>query len=373
MATDCTYCGSQDPCTCVDGVDGVDGKDGRGISKVDIAEEGGSVYLDVTYSDGAVERVLLPVTSGSVGPTGPAGADGDDGSSSLFYSSTGTPPSGFGDDGDWAVNVDGDIFTKSSSTWTATGDSLVGPQGPTGLTGAAGADGADGVDGIDGVDGNNGFGYDSTFCGDSIDVLDTAATTVTGISITTSKAYNVGSRVRFAEASNPATNYFEGVITSYDPNTGATEIGGIDVKEGSGTISNWTVSITGDTDIVNSDYTTGEITYETRWSDTATSGYYGISVKVDNDARSVNICGGADQSSTGSITSSPIKIGEISASYIPAESVFVPVTIHNTTAGDYIEAHIEISKTSGDVNLVGYDVPSGEDVTVHVSGTYRLV
>lgn len=55
--------------------------------------------------------------------------------------------------------------------------------------------------------------------------------------------YVPGSRVRFASASSPATNYMEGVVTAY---AGTTLTATIDRIAGSGTHTDWNLSITGD-------------------------------------------------------------------------------------------------------------------------------
>ena len=55
-------------------------------------------------------------------------------------------------------------------------------------------------------------------------------------------AYTAGARVRAADASNPSTNWMEGVVTSY---SGTTLVFTADKKLGSGTLTNWTINLTG--------------------------------------------------------------------------------------------------------------------------------
>lgn len=131
----------------------------------------------------------------------------------------------------WNVNIAGELGDQGATG--ATG--LQGPQGLTGPTGATGATGAIGADG---------FGYDS-LSATSTDILDTAATTVT-MTIATDKAYQIGSRVRFADQASPTVNYFEGVVTSYSTATGVMDVGSVNVKSGTGTIADWGVSIAGE-------------------------------------------------------------------------------------------------------------------------------
>lgn len=90
----------------------------------------------------------------------------------------------------------------------------------------------------------DGYGYNAT-SKTLIDVIDTASTTVTA-KIEVRKAYVVGTRVRFADVDAPTANYFEGVVTAYSVSTGVISLGGIDVKEGSGSHDDWSVSVAGE-------------------------------------------------------------------------------------------------------------------------------
>ncbi len=96
-----------------------------------------------------------------------------------------------------------------------------------------------------GPKGDDGRGYDAT-SSTSLDTLDTAATTAS-LTITTEKAYTPGARGRASDAANPAVNFFEFVVLSYDPVTGAMSVNNIDNKNGSGTIANWNINLAGET------------------------------------------------------------------------------------------------------------------------------
>lgn len=122
-----------------------------------------------------------------------------------------------------------------------------GDQGDIGQTGAPGIQGIQGVQGIagaNGADGADGYGYNAV-SSTNTNILDTAATTFNG-TISTLKAYTPGARIRFSDTANPAVNYFEGVVNSYDPLTGIIEVISIDVKNGTGTINSWNVNSGGE-------------------------------------------------------------------------------------------------------------------------------
>lgn len=230
---------------------------------------------------------------GVPGPTGPSGADGSDGLAALTYGGTSgtsinvldtaattaggimsldlayTPGTRvrFADSSNPSVNyfegvidsydtVSGnfdliDIDNKvGSGTYSSWNISLTGDKGDTGATGAQGIQGPQGLTGptgatgATGAAGADGFGYDAT-SGTSTDILDTAVTTLSG-SLSVDKAYSPGVRVRFSDQSLPTTNYFEGVLTAYNPTTGAFTINPVDLKIGSGTINAWNVNVSGE-------------------------------------------------------------------------------------------------------------------------------
>lgn len=119
-----------------------------------------------------------------------------------------------------------------------------GDQGQTGAPGSTGATGGTGGQGNPGNDGSDGLGYEAGSTS-TIDVLSTVSTTA-AFTINSSKAYTPGARVRISDSANPAINYFEGIVTSYDVNTGAMIVSNIDVKAGSGVHSDWFVNLAGE-------------------------------------------------------------------------------------------------------------------------------
>ena len=119
-----------------------------------------------------------------------------------------------------------------------------GLQGQPGPQGNPGPQGIQGVPGNDGADGADGVGYGGLSTTNS-NILDSGSTTFTG-TVTTGLAYQTGTRVRFAHTGNPTGEYFEGVVTSYDPITGNISVGSIDNKVGTGTHNSWNVSVAGD-------------------------------------------------------------------------------------------------------------------------------
>jgi hypothetical protein len=119
-----------------------------------------------------------------------------------------------------------------------------GIQGPPGPQGGSGLQGDSGDDGAAGNDGNNGYGYNSNSANE-LDVLDTVAATV-NFTIDSEKAYTSGARVRVSDSGNPTSNYFEGVVTAYNVNTGAITVSAIDLKVGSGTHTSWNINLAGE-------------------------------------------------------------------------------------------------------------------------------
>lgn len=113
-----------------------------------------------------------------------------------------------------------------------------GQPGPTGATGPTGPAGTNGTDGTDGA----GFGGFSSV---NTNILDTGAVTLS-TTMTTGLAYQSGARIRFSDTASPSVNFFEGVINTYDPITGAIEIIAIDVKSGTGTINSWNINPAGE-------------------------------------------------------------------------------------------------------------------------------
>ncbi len=57
------------------------------------------------------------------------------------------------------------------------------------------------------------------------------------------RAFTAGSKVRIVDGSNPSTNYMEGVVTAYDDGTDELTVD-VATTGGSGTISDWAISLT---------------------------------------------------------------------------------------------------------------------------------
>jgi collagen type VII alpha len=95
--------------------------------------------------------------TGATGAAGAAGATGPAGASLL--SGAAAPSNAVGANGDFYIDTTNNILIgpKASSTWPATGVSLVGPTGATGATGAAGATGVTGATGATGATGTTGI------------------------------------------------------------------------------------------------------------------------------------------------------------------------------------------------------------------------
>ncbi len=112
---------------------------------------------------------------------------------------------------------------------------LQGVQGPAGAQGPQGAIGPQGAQGPQGVQGPQGAGYTATST--TSVVIGTGSKTFT---TQAGLAYLANDRVRVA---NSATNYVEGVVTSY---SGTTLIVNVDRTVGSGTFASWNIGIAGD-------------------------------------------------------------------------------------------------------------------------------
>ncbi len=112
----------------------------------------GDMYFDTDTKD-----LYGPKTGGSWGsPVANlgGGADGADGAS--FLSGSGVPANSLGHDGDSYVDTaSGNVYKRSGGAWSATGDSLEGPQGAKGDTGDKGDAGTNGVDGSSFLTGTN--------------------------------------------------------------------------------------------------------------------------------------------------------------------------------------------------------------------------
>lgn len=80
----------------------------------------------------------------------------------------------------------------------------------------------------------------------------TSATSTSGISVSngiksltiqTGKAFVVGQPVMIARTSTPSTTWMAGIITDYNSGTGALTVQ-VNIKEGTGTFTDWTISLT---------------------------------------------------------------------------------------------------------------------------------
>ncbi len=100
-----------------------------------------------------------------------------------------------------------------------------------------------------GPKGDEGKGYDAT-SSTTLNVLNTTPATTT-LTISEGKAYVVGSRARGAVTASPTVNFFEGVVTAYDPSTGIMNIA-LDLFRGSGSYSAWNITLTGEASTVGS-------------------------------------------------------------------------------------------------------------------------
>lgn len=215
--------------------------------------------------------------TGATGAQGPAGTDGTDGKSVL--NGTTDPAAATGNNGDFYINTATNFLfgPKTAGAWPA-GVSLVGatgatgPQGPTGLTGATGPQGPAGNDGLDGATGPmgpQGPAGNTGLTGATGPQGPTGATGATGpqgatgaagigyggtsssaktislgsktFVVPAGLAYIPGERIRFVDQTN-SSNFLEGTITSYATTS---MVVNIDNNGGSGTVSNWNLSVGG--------------------------------------------------------------------------------------------------------------------------------
>lgn len=70
------------------------------------------------------------------------------------------------------------------------------------------------------------------------------ATGAVSLTMQTGRSIVVGMQVILANTSNPAAQYMRGVVTGYNSGTGALNVT-IDYVVGTGTVSTWTISLTG--------------------------------------------------------------------------------------------------------------------------------
>ncbi len=132
------------------GSDGNDGADGDSV-EIEFSANGSSWHASVASSD---THIRFRVGTGAWQAKRFVGRDGARGSQ-WFVTTQATPQAQTGQaQGDFQVVADGSVFTRTSTTWSATGLSIRGP---------AGADGTDGTDGRDGTGGG-------AFTGDASDI-----------------------------------------------------------------------------------------------------------------------------------------------------------------------------------------------------------
>jgi hypothetical protein len=141
------------------------------------------------------------------------------------------------------------FYFYANATWTllgATGPQGVkgdkgdtgetGPQGLKGDKGDAGLKGDKGDIGLQGIQGPAGLGYGGT--SNSAKTISLGSKTFV---VTAGLAYIPGQRIRFVDQTNSA-NFLEGTITSYNASS---MVVNIDLTGGSGTISNWNLTVGG--------------------------------------------------------------------------------------------------------------------------------
>ena len=97
--------------------------------------------------------------------------------------------------------------------------------------------------GQNGADGADGRGYNAS-SSSNLTALDVEPATVTLV-IDINKAYSTGARVRVSELNAPIVNFFEGIVFSYNPATGAMVIT-TDLFRGAGVYAAWNVNLSGE-------------------------------------------------------------------------------------------------------------------------------
>lgn len=132
-----------------------------------------------------------------------------------------------GDGVDQTYQYIGDETTNLVGDWV-----LYTAVGATGATGAAGSDGADGADG-------------DVYATASVSAINlTAAAGTETITVSLNLSYTIGQSVKVTDVVAPLVDNCTGVVTSYNPATGELILGSV-TYNGSGTLSNWEVNLTG--------------------------------------------------------------------------------------------------------------------------------
>ena len=203
------------------GVTGYQGATGSGAT-------GASGATGFPGSTGATGTIGATGATGS-GATGASGATGYQGSTGVTGYQGSTGASGFtGATGAGATGASG-----ATGYDGATG--ATGIQGYNGATGA-GATGASGITGFTGATGATGVGYNPLSSTSNIAIGSGAKTFVVNRDASQS-AFAVGQYIRASDVS--ATNYMEGVITSY---SGITLVVNIVLTSGTGTFASWSIT-----------------------------------------------------------------------------------------------------------------------------------
>lgn len=364
----CDNCGDAiSNCNCPAGPKGDPGTTGTSIVDVDGVQIGNQFFLRVFYSNGGQEDILLPLVPGENG-TSIQGPAGEDGSQILFDT---VVDNGVGEDGDVLLQTNTwDVYNKVSGVWVLKGN-IKGAQGVAGPQGAQGIAGPSGTNGIDGIDGIDGLGYNAMTSTDSINILDTSAIT---ISITTSinKALIPGSRVRVADSTNPALNFFEGVVTAYNVSTGALDIGAIDTKVGSGTHTNWNISITGQRNVAPI-WTALSLYTATGIGSANYTGHYAPSIWVDQILDIAHLSGAVEiTNGSGFPIVNPQVLNPLPTQFRPSSVISIPAVILDGS-GSPKDVLLKIDSTTGNVTIFGYTFNDSEDIGVFFDGVqYRL-
>ena len=210
---------------------------------------------NVSASVSAAATVAASV-SGGQGPVGLTGATGATGAASTVAGPTG--PTG---------------ATGSQGIQGATGlTGAAGPQGIQGATGPQGDEGEPGPQGVTGDEGLQGITGDTGLAGPTgstgaaaVMSIASASSNTIGIggagkiftfTATPSIGFAIGQRVRAASTASPTTAYVEGVLTTASSSSVTITS---DVSAGSGTLTAWTLSVSGERGVAGATGATGAI------------------------------------------------------------------------------------------------------------------
>ena len=177
-------------------------------------------------------------TSATDGSSGTSGTDGSSGTSGVDGSS-GTS----GESGTSGTNGTSGSSGTSGASGTDGSSGTAGVDGSSGTSGDSGTSGTDGSSGTSGVDGTSGLSGDkyATTSSNTLNLSTINPTDNVSITIGTGLAYTIGQSVIVA---NSITDYFDGVVTSYNTGTGGIDIN-VTNRTGTGTFSSWQVNLAG--------------------------------------------------------------------------------------------------------------------------------